>query len=209
MSGKSRLPRLVLLADILAGVFATLLPWFLVRAYPSFAVHSRNNLSIFDLMFYVSFVLLTLTGILMGGDYHSQKRYSRLTDISLVIKSALVAFAMLVGSAFILEDFVFAEYDDFSRPGIIVMITTFLTLLIVIRLVAHNSQIKLFGQGAWRKKMVIVGAGPEAVDLYQHLHTKNWLGVKCVGFVDETAKASPIDELPLLGKVADLPRLLK
>ncbi|MHB8857897.1 MAG: sugar transferase [Thermoleophilia bacterium] len=209
MSGKSRLPRLVLLADVLAGIFATLLTWFIVSGFPAFAVHSRNDLSVFDFMFYISFVLLTLTGIFLGGDYVSQKRYSRLADISLVLKSGLVAFALLVCSAFVLEDFVFAEHDDFSRPGIIIMITTFMASILAIRVVAHKSQIKLFGRGGWLKKMVIVGAGPEAVDLYQHLQTKDWLGVKCVGFVDEKATVSPVADIPLLGKVADLPRLVQ
>ena len=209
MSGKSRLPRLVLLADVLAGIFATSLTWFFVSGISAFAVHSRDDLSVFDIMFYASFVLLTLTGVWLGGDYVSQKRYSRLADISLVLKSGLVAFALLVCSAFILEDFFFAKHDNFSRPGIIIMVTTFMASLLVIRLIAHNSQIKLFGRGGWLKKMVIVGAGPEAVDLYHHLQTKDWLGVKCVGFVDEKAQVSPVADLPLLGKVADLTRLVQ
>jgi len=209
MSGKSSLPRWVLLADILAGLLAAALAWFLVETYPSLAVHSRANLSLFDIMFYCSFVVLTLTGIALNGDYVSGKRYSRLVDVSQVIKAAFISFALLVCSAFVLEDFVLSESYEFSRPGIFIMVSVFAMVLLVIRLVAHHTQIRLFVSGAWRKKMVIIGAGPAGVDVYEHLKAKSWLGVKCIGFIDEHATASPVVEVPLLGRVADLSRLVQ
>lgn len=208
MSGKSSLSRWVLLADILAGMFAVAFAWFMVSNYPSLSVHSRSELALIDILFYCSFVALTLTGIALNGDYVASKRYSRLVDVSQVIKSVFISFAMLVCSAFVLEDFVLSESYEFSRPGILIMVSSFVTVLLVIRLVAHHAQIRQFDTGTWRKKMVIVGAGPAGVDLFDHLSAKNWLGVKCVGFVDEHAKVSPVETVPLLGRVADLPRLV-
>ncbi len=208
MSGKCSLPRWVLLADILFGLFASAFSSFLVGRYPQLSVHSRDSLSVFDFMFYGSFVTLTITAIALGGDYVCTKRYSRLTDISLVIKSSVLAFVMLITSAFILEDFIFSETNEFSRPGIIIMAFTFVSLLLLIRMAAHHSQIKAFDSGAWRKKMVIVGTGPQGMEVYDHLKTKSWLGLRCVGFVDEKATRSPVDDAPLLGTVADLPRVV-
>ena len=190
MSGKSSLPRWVLFADILAGLFAAMSVWFLVETYPVLAIHSRGSLSAIDIMFYCSFIALTLTAIALSGDYVSVKRYSRLQDVSHVIKAAFVSFALLVCSAFVLEDFLLSESYEFSRPGILIMVSFFVTELLVIRLIAHDVQIRLFGSGAWRKKMVIIGSGPAGVDVYEHLKAKNWLGVKCVGFVDDHAKVS-------------------
>jgi len=208
MSGKTNLPRWVLLADMIAALFAIAFAWILVSTYPSLAVHSRPGLSYFDVIFYGFYTLLTLAGIALNGDYTFSKRYSRLTDISVVMKSALISFAIMVCSAFILGDFVLTEIYDFSRPGILAMITLFISVLIFIRLMAHNMQIRAFGRGSWRKKMVIIGAGPAGVDLYKHLSAKQWLGVKCVGFIDEHATASPVTEVPLLGKVEDLQRVV-
>lgn len=203
MSGKTSLPRWVFLADVVAGLFAMAFAWILVSTYPSLAVHDRQELAYFDMLFYVWYAVLTLFGIALGGDYISSKRYSRLTDISVVLKSALVSFAILVCTAFVLT-----EAYGFSRPGIFAMITVFISGLTLIRLVAHNSQVRAFGRGSWRKKMVIIGAGPAGVDLYKHLSAKQWLGVKCVGFIDEQATASPVPEVPLLGKVEDLQRVV-
>ncbi len=81
------------------------------------------------------------------------------------MKSTLISFAIMVCSAFIPEDFVHTEIYDFSRPGIIAMITLFISGLIFIRLMAHNMQIRAFRRGSWRKKMVIIGAGPAGVNL--------------------------------------------
>lgn len=209
MSGKSNLPRWVFFADIIAGLFAAAFAWFLVETFPSLAVHNRVSLSRYDIIFYCCFVVMVLTGIALNGDYVPTKRYSRLMDVSQVVRSSLISFAMLVSSAFILEDFVLAERYDFSRPGIFIMVAVFISLLLLIRMVAHHTQIRLFDSGAWLKKMVIIGAGPAGVEVYDHLKTKKWLGVKCVGFIDDHATVSPVMDVPLLGQVADLPRLVQ
>ncbi len=208
MTHKSKLPRWVLAADILAALVAILSTFLLVRAYPTLSVHSRENLSAFDIILYCSFVFLSLSAMAFGGDYRSLKRYSRLVDAFHVLKGTLMCFALMICIAFLVEEFVLQEINDFSRPGIFIMLVTFEFLLITIRLVAHHEQIRAFDSGAWRKKMIIIGAGEQGADLYDHLSRKNWLGVKCIGFVDEHATASPVAEVPLLGKVEDLPTLI-
>lgn len=208
MSGKSSLPKWVLLADILAGILVVTLVYFLVGSNPSLVTHNRVNLTYLDVVFYVAFIALTLTSIGLAGDYVSSKRYSRLSDVSQVVRSAAISFVLLVSSAFILEDFVLTENNDFSRPGIIFMVLVFTFLLVDIRLVAHTIQMQWFGHGGFRKKMVIVGAGAEGEKVYRHLQNKNWLGVKCLGFVDPKAKKSPVEDVPLLGRVEDLAHLV-
>jgi len=192
------------LIDIMAGLCAIFFAFLIVRIEPSLAVHGNVSLNSLDYIFYVSFVVMTLTSIALGGDYLVSKRYSRLTDISLVLRSAVIAFVLLVSSAFVLEDFIFSEYYEFSRPGILILTVSFTFMLLTIRLVAHHTQAHLFGTGSWRRKMVIVGAGPQGVEVYRHLKAKNWLGVKCIGFIDQNALKSPVEDAPLLGRVEDL-----
>ena len=204
MSGKSSLPRWILLIDILAGICAIFFAYLLVRIEPSLAVHSNASLTSLDYIFYGSYVVMTLTSIALGGDYLISKRYSRLTDISLVLRSAIIAFVLLVSSAFVLEDFIVSEFYEFSRPGLLMLSISYTLMLLAIRLIAHYTQARLFGSGSWRRKMVIVGAGPQGVGVYEHLQAKNWLGVKCIGFVDQSASKSPVEGAPLLGRVEDL-----
>lgn len=204
MSGKSSLPRWIFLIDILAGICAIFFVYLMVYIEPSLAVHSSATLTTIDYIFYASFVVLTLTSIALGGDYMISKRYSRLTDISLVLRSVIIAFVLLVSSAFVLEDFIVSEFHEFSRPGILMLSISFALMLLAIRLVAHHTQVRLFSSGSWRRKMVIVGAGPQGVKVYDHLQSKNWLGVKCIGFVDQSASKSPVEGAPLLGRVEDL-----
>lgn len=209
MPGKSTLPRWVLLIDIIVGGFAVVFAWTIVSRYPGLAVHSHTGPSFLDIMFYVSFVVITLTGIAVNGDYEPERRYSRLVEMNLVLRSCVISFVLLVSSAFVLEDFIIPELYEFSRLGIIILSITFATLLIMVRIGAHYAETRIFGHGNWRRRMVIVGAGPEGLGVFQHLKSKDWLGVKCVGFVDPALTVSPVPEAPLLGNVEDLAAVVK
>ncbi|MHB1389938.1 MAG: sugar transferase [Thermoleophilia bacterium] len=209
MPGKSTLPRWVLLVDILAGAFTVYFTWILVSAHPDLVARSHVSPSFMDVMFYVSFVVITLTNIALNGDYEPEKRYSRLADIDVVIRSCVIAFVLLVSSAFLLEDFIITDLHVFSRPGIILISLVYALLLMSIRVGAHYAQTRIFGHGKWRRRIIIVGAGPEGLGVFQHMTTKDWLGVKCVGFVDPSLSVSPVSGAPMLGTIEDLPDVIK
>lgn len=208
MSGKSSLPRWVLVADILVAILVINLVYFVVGSNSVFSAPNHSGLTRMDVMFYIALALMTITSITLSGDYVAGKRYSRLEDISQVLRSAVISFALLVSSAFILEDFILPEDKIFSRPGILFFVIVYTFLLIDVRVIAHSVQTRFFDLGGFRKKMVIVGAGPEGEKVYKHLQSKNWLGVKCLGFVDQHLTSAPVAEASLLGRVDDLPRLV-
>ncbi|MHB1055693.1 MAG: sugar transferase [Thermoleophilia bacterium] len=209
MPGKSLLPRWVFLIDIFVGAFSVLFAWTLVSTHPALAAHTHGAPSFLDVMFYVSFVVIVLTSIALNRDYEPEKRYSRLGEMDMVLRSCVIAFVLLVSSAFVLEDFIIPDLYVFSRPGIIILSIAFATLLMSVRVSAHYVQTCIFGHGKWRRRIIIVGAGPEGLGVFQHMKTKDWLGVKCVGFVDPTLKVSPVPEAPLLGTVEDLSDVIK
>ncbi len=206
MSGKSSLTRWVRSADILAGAFLIILVYLLANTSEDFAAAGQNGLTHLDVMFFVVYSVMALTGIAINGGYASGKRFSRLEDISAVLKNSAVSFVLLVTTAFILEDFILSD-NIFSRPAILLFAFSFTFALIDIRLVAHAIQGHQFVTGRYRKKMVIIGAGAEGEKVYRHLQGKNWLGIKCLGFVDQRRVVSPVEEAPVLGRVEDLPRL--
>ena len=208
MPGKRSLHRWVLAADIFSGVLVINLVYFLVGSNPSLAAPKHTGLTLLDVLFYVTFMSLVLTSVALNSDYAPGKRYSRLSEAGMLARSSLVSFALLVSSAFLLEDFVLSQNEIFSRPGIVFMVTVYTFLLIDIRLIAHSLQSRWFDHGGFRKKMVIVGAGAEGAKVYDHLKGKNWLGVKCLGFVDQKATGAPVAEAQLLGRVEDLPALV-
>ncbi|MHB1380888.1 MAG: sugar transferase [Thermoleophilia bacterium] len=209
MSGKSNLPRWVFTADIFAGSLAILLVYLASRASQVMMAQGRESLSILDFLFYATFVLIALMDIALAGDYNKDWRYSRLNESMIILRGVFIAFMLLVSAAFVLEGIALPATYNFSRPGIFVMIACFVPMLFVIRFFAHYHQTRLFGSGGWRKKMIIVGAGDEGRQVYEHFNTKNWLGVNCLGFVDPRIKVSPVADSPLLGSVKDLPRLVR
>ena len=208
MSGKKSLHRWVLAADIITGIAVINLVFFLVGSSPSLAAPKHNGLTILDILFYVTFMALVLTSIALNGDYSVGKRYARISEAGMVLRSSLLSFALLVSSAFLLEDFVLSQSEVFSRPGIVFMVAVYTVILIETRMIAHTFQSRWFDHGGYRRKMVIVGAGAEGAKVYEHLKSKNWLGVKCLGFVDQHAAAAPVAEAQLLGRVEDLPVLV-
>jgi len=209
MSGKSNLSRWVFAADLLAGALSILALYRLSISYQVFRSTGTDSFSVLDVLFYASFVLIALMDIALAGDYNKTWRYSRLNEALILIRSFTIAFLLLVASAFFLESFAVGEQHQFSRFGILALIAVFLPLLFFIRVAAHHRQARLFGSGGWRKKMIIVGAGEEGKQVYEHFQKKNWLGVNCLGFVDPRIKTSPIGGTPVLGSVGDLPRLVR
>lgn len=209
MSGKSNLPRWVFAADIVAGAVAILLVYLASSANQSIMAQGRESLSVLDILFYASFILIALMDIALAGDYSKDWRYSRLNESMILLRGGLIAFMLLVSAAFILEGFALPPSYSFSRPGILILVACFMPMLFTIRILAHRRQARIFGGGGWRKKMIIVGAGDEGRKVYEHFNTKNWLGVNCLGFVDPRLKVSPVADSPLLGSVKDLPRLVR
>jgi exopolysaccharide biosynthesis polyprenyl glycosylphosphotransferase len=208
MSGKTKIPRWVFAADIVAGICAILFVYFISRYKPSLIDQGSESFSLLNALFYVSFVLIALTDIALAGDYNKNWRYSRLNESYILLRSTFLAFVLLVSAAFILEGIALPEGYEFSRVGILFLIAFLLPMLFIIRIIAHHRQSKLFGSGGWRKKMIIVGAGDEGEKVYRHFQKKNWLGVNCLGFIDPRVKVSPVAGTEVLGDVEMLPALI-
>jgi exopolysaccharide biosynthesis polyprenyl glycosylphosphotransferase len=96
------------------------------------------------------------------------------------------------------------------RSGLAVLGLGAVATVTVEREVARRLFLRLRVEGRMVRQVVIAGANPEGRDIAAMLKTEPWLGYDVIGFVDDAApSAEPVPGVPLLGGLADIPRIVR
>ena len=134
------------------------------------------------------------------GMYDSRRTGSTTRDLCTVVA------ASAVGTALMVVLLVLFESPLASRLFALNMFATLWFLVSLSRLVLRAGLHRLRFQGRNLRFVLIVGTGPRAQRLVKAIESAPHLGYRIVGFVDDENML--VDRKPLLGSVADLPRLL-
>ena len=97
------------------------------------------------------------------------------------------------------------------RSGLILLFVFACATVTVERELARRLFSKMRTAGRLTRYVVVAGANPEGQEIAAMLQAEPWLGYTVVGFVDdrEGAPAEPVPGMRLLGRISDLPAILK
>ncbi|MCC9166163.1 undecaprenyl-phosphate glucose phosphotransferase [Pontibacter harenae] len=146
------------------------------------------------------FLLLNLTWFYCSTScklYENIFRRDAIPTISITLKS-LLGFAFLVFvQMLVLPQFQLSNYFLLCFFALLCFfILAWKTTFLLVRKPRRWSLIKF-------KRIVVVGAGTQGMDLYNYIEKNKHLGYEVVGFFDDNVAALPIANNLVLGKVAD------
>lgn len=97
------------------------------------------------------------------------------------------------------------------RSGLVLLFLFACVTVTIEREAARRFFTRLRTNGRMTRYVVVAGANPEGQEIAAMLNAESWLGYTVVGFVDDRdgAPREPVPGLTLLGKVSDLPSILK
>jgi exopolysaccharide biosynthesis polyprenyl glycosylphosphotransferase len=138
---------------------------------------------------------------------------ARFTDATAVIRDVTIAFFVAVTVAFFTKGF-FTGYFNYSRLTIVASVTLLFVFMVAVRVLLWAYQRRLFAAGRGLRHVLVLGTGKAAADFLRFLHTRRWLGLRCVGAVTlrEHAAGASCDadlSVPLLGGLFDIGDLVR
>ncbi len=140
------------------------------------------------------------------GTYHSQRTVSLAAELRQVWKSVLVGGLFLGAIAFGLQSYYL------SRTLIIIFIAVNLLLLSIERFVVRKISWIVRKSGYNFRNVIIVGVNEAGQDIVHRIEQYSHWGLRILGFISEnteTGSMKVIGAYPVLGKLADLERIIK
>lgn len=134
---------------------------------------------------------------------YGDRRSNKFSEEIIFIVYTLILFTILLSSiAFFLHNF-FKFSNEFFLSFLLLLFTLSTLTKYIIRKLMHSA----IYQGKLYDSILIVGATPAAIDMYETINKYNYYGYKCVGFLDnETTK---LNGCPYKGKVHLLNEVLQ
>lgn len=131
--------------------------------------------------------------------YRSQRITRRTTELGKVLRAHMVALLLFVALTYI-----FTEYR-FSRVviGYFGVISGF--YLLAVRLLLRNGLRHLRSFGLHQRTVAIVGDGATALAIYERICRMPELGIRVLGFVNQSGQSDSALPLAVIGAYADIP----
>ena len=151
-----------------------------------------------------------------NGLYRDWFSESRLDEFLIVAKTILLGTAIIfctISSEQII-DFVETgrKHDIFSQTRTVTLFTYSLCLLATAsssRFLMHSFYQYLYKNGIANQKIAIIGANDSGMRIAKEMNDFPQMGCKIVGFIDDDAQKKTFGGYEILGKVEDIPQILK
>jgi exopolysaccharide biosynthesis polyprenyl glycosylphosphotransferase len=144
-------------------------------------------------------ILLFPVIFVVQGLYRSKRSVSWVDEVYAVFSSVSVGSALVMAlSAFIWRD------TDLSR--LLLALQWLLTIVLIVfgRLIHHMVQLTLRSHGVGEDRMLIVGTGDIGRLVLDRVRFFPGLGYRAVGFLSEGVEEDEIEQVPVLGHIADV-----
>jgi len=153
--------------------------------------------------FYIVVALITWYISASFSRLYADRRSNKYSEEIVFIIYTIILFTILLSSAsFFLT--VYFQYNSYFFLFYVSLLFVLLTLLkYIIRKYLHSA----IYQGKLFDSIIIVGATPSALDLYETINKYYYYGYKCLGFLDNDI--SKLNGCPYMGKIDDLDQVLK
>lgn len=208
----------VFCCDALAINAAFLLTFWLryQSGYFPLSLSSAEELSVVQYIF--PSIIMTACWLFyyfLMGLYRDWFQESRLDEFMVVCRTILTGIAILffmISSEQLIGFVATGVLEDiFSHTRVTLLLTYGMCLLFsatLSRFVMHSIYAWLYRKGVAVQNLAVVGASDAGVDLIKEINTYPQLGYRFVGFIDDVSEHT-FKEFPILGKVADIPTLVK
>jgi exopolysaccharide biosynthesis polyprenyl glycosylphosphotransferase len=141
--------------------------------------------------------------------YHQVRAVSRVDEFYSIFGAASIGTMLSIAASSLLFKNSVMELD-FSRAMVIYSWVLTVVLVSLGRMVYYMLRTRLQAHGWGRDRVIIVGTGDVGQMILQKISYSPWLAYEMVGFVARNGSFSPPRELdlPVLGRVDDLPHLI-
>jgi len=148
----------------------------------------------------VLFILLNIYFFKISGLYRPMRGSSRLDIIFQVVKSTSISLVILLALTFFYRDI------EYSRLTIIYAILIAYVALSFGRMAVLSFERFLLMRGHGRKRVAIVGTGPNFLNTASRFLTRADLGYELIGYLEEKAKG--LAQIPLLGTLDEIEEII-
>ena len=140
------------------------------------------------------------------GLYQQKRGRSRIDEFFAIVFSVLIGSALTLGATLYVRVYYryqpeVAPFWEFSQAVFGVFIVLDVLLLNAGRWALRSHLERMWAAGYNVKRVLVAGAGELGRTVAETLTAHRELGYRVVGFLDDTAERSPIDALPLLGRL--------
>ena len=194
----------LLISDVLL-VLAALFLATQARIYLPFGKAVLDSgLQLPAVVYAISPVIWVVTFVVVG--VYDPKRTARLIhELQTIIPAALFAWLVLIGALYL-------TFRTVSRLEMVYFLVFALGLILTHR-IAVRGYFRLTGGRSYdARRVLIVGTGEIARDMYQAVQSYAWAGLYVTGFVDE-GDGQPVDEsalkAPVLGTIDDVAKIIE
>ncbi len=143
-----------------------------------------------------------ILALAMNGLYRPRARWSIRREILDVLRATVVMALVTLSVLFLFK------LPDVSRAFLLLLFPAQAALTIVLRVLLRLFMEHRRRQGKNQRYVLVLGAGPRGQQFSRKLEAHRELGLKVVGFLDESAEFDVPSQWPLLGTLDDLERIL-
>lgn len=204
----------IFLLDLALVALAFVGAWWLRDTVLPLAAPGSFPVSLYPLDEYLPLLPLALGiwgGLLLASQRYASHRTVPLLEeaweVLRVSGTALVIFALMV-FALRLDEAVL-DQDRISRAWILIFALLACALLVTEKLALRLTARYARARGFNYRSIVIVGTGPEAIEIARAVQDHRWWGFRILGFVgiDAPVPGARPGAMPLLGTVRELPQI--
>ena len=138
------------------------------------------------------------------GHYVHKERISSLNQVSRIFKAA---FAGLLGTLAVAH--VFYKGHELGRAVIFISALFNFLYLYISRTILRAAKRRCVEAGIGLKRCLIAGAGVCGAKVMEHIVGHPEVGFELVGFVDDDPQKKSVGDIPVLGTLDNLPRLVR
>jgi exopolysaccharide biosynthesis polyprenyl glycosylphosphotransferase len=197
--------RLTLVAlDVVAAATAVRLAYevYLRTAHPDPVFSPAPTFVVFAPLIWIQMVTMTIL-FFFARLYHAPRGLSRVDLVARIFRTvSLGVFTTYAVTSFTRPDLNYSRLIPVYDWG--ASLVTFTGLRLASRAVWGT----LRRAGVGRDRVLVVGAGPTGQDLVARIQRRPWLGYEVLGFVDDTPGRARAHGLPVLGRTAELGRVV-
>lgn len=198
-----------------ADYLAAMLSWALFFMYRKIFIEGKEfdtSLFLSDNNFYLGIVLIPIGWVLLYAIFDSYKDIYRVSRLATLMKTILISFfgTVVLFFTLLIDDVVsqpkYYVISFFVLFGLHFLIASF------VRMVVLTNASRRLKRGQVFFNTLLVGGGEKALELYKDITSRpKSLGYNFVGYINVNGKTSKAldQELPRLGRVEDVSRLIK
>ena len=201
VSRTRRLSALLYLADIAIALGSLYLADLLRHELP-FGFGESGGLAWIDWQQYIAVALIWAFMLQFFRVYEPRRIFTVVEEIRVLLPAVTVAFVVLFAYLFIFK------IEFLSRLLIAYFYAINLLLLVILRWLLR---LFLHSTIGFRRRLVIMGAGPVGEKVADLLHQRPWTGYDIVGFLDDdpTKLGTTVIGIPVVGSCDDLGEIVQ